>query len=114
MLMFNGSDWSPESRAFMMDVLTTHEFAGWSSQQVVKVEIDFPLHREMQAAQRARNEILRIEYQEFITELPTILFIDSTGSVIGRLEYHGGETADQWLDRARRIIGSRPIPDLVA
>ncbi|MEM7456145.1 MAG: hypothetical protein AAF456_17500 [Planctomycetota bacterium] len=113
MVLFNGSDWNTEAREFTMSILATHEFAGWSSRNVIKVEIDFPRFREMDPQLKQLNEQLRARYQDHVNSVPTILFLDEFGNVMGKLEYQQG-SPDQWIKRAREVMRSIRLPDLVA
>ena len=59
------------------------------------------------------NEQLRAKYQEHINNVPTILFLDENGNVIGKMEYEKG-TAEEWIQRAREVMRTIRLPDLVA
>ena len=42
MLVFSGSDWCSWCNRLADEVFTTHDFARWSTDHVIKVEVDFP------------------------------------------------------------------------
>ena len=58
MMVFSGSDWSPECKSLVQNIFLTHPFARWSTKNVVKLEIDFPKSYQLPDHVRQQNERL--------------------------------------------------------
>ena len=110
MLVFSGSDWCRYYQLLDEEVLKTPEFAAWSSDSVVKVMVDFPQYHSQPTEIATQNENLKRHFASDIKGYPTVLMIDSDGSVIGRTGYvRGGPTP--WITKANSIL-ERPVPHL--
>ena len=115
MLVFSQSDQCPNSRALSREVFQTHEFSTWSTERVVKLEVDFPGGYQLPASIQQRNHWLRSKY---LTDrqpvFPTVIFIDAEGRVVGEWQYESIDVR-RWIDKAEMLIPpQRKKDDLVA
>lgn len=106
MLVFTGSDWSPECQRWSRAIFQTHEFSSWATENAVKLEVDFPRRHQLPRALRGQNEWLRRKYAGNIRVYPTVIFIDADGKVLGKLEYRE-MNVDRWIDNAEMLIPAR-------
>jgi protein disulfide-isomerase len=109
MLFFTGSDWCKWCIRLEQEVLDTPEFAAWSRDHVVVVEVDFPREAPLAGDQRVLNETLRRQYEGSMRGFPSVLFTDSDGNLIGKLGYEPGG-ATPWIAKAEAIIGTPVTP----
>ncbi len=105
MLFFTGSDWCPWCVRLAEEILDTHEFADWAGDHVVSVEVDFPRAHPLPGDQRVLNETLKRQHSDYVKSLPTVLFTDSSGVVLGQLGYEPGGPAG-WIQKASAIVAA--------
>lgn len=98
---FTGSDWCKYCVALEDKVFSKPHFKTWAEQNVILLKIDFPKHTQMSSEQRLANEKLAGKYS--IRGFPTILFLDSSGSRLGRSGYLNGDEKF-WTDNATKIL----------
>lgn len=106
MLYFTGSDWCPWCIRLSHEVFNTPDFAAWSRDRVILVKVDFPKNYQLPASQTAQNLKLLQKYREHLESYPTILFIDSSEKVVGKLGYQPGGR-HVWINRAQAIVGKK-------
>ena len=111
MLVFTGSDWCKTCGKLTEEVFTTHAFAAWSTKQVIKVEVDFPNGYQLPDALKTQNFKLKAKFGRHVRTFPTVLFIDASENVIGKVGYHNG--VQEWINAANEVIRP-PSDDLVA
>ena len=103
MLVFSGSDWCSYCQRLEHEVLQTPEFKTWSSNNVIKVMVDFPQYYNLSADVARQNQRLKQYFEKHLRGYPTVLMITSDGSIIGRTGYvAGGPMA--WISKADSII----------
>ena len=103
MLVFSGSDWCSYCQLLEHEVLRTPEFESWSSDNVIKVMVDFPQYQSQSPEVAMQNQKLKQYYEGSLKGYPTVLMIEPTGSVIGRTGYvAGGPMA--WISKADMIL----------
>jgi len=103
MLVFSGSDWCSYCQLLEQEVLQTPEFETWSSDNVIKVMVDFPKFLSQPAEVALQNQNLKQHFAGNLKGYPTVLMVDADGSVIGRTGYvAGGPTA--WISKADAIL----------
>ena len=108
LLVFNQSD-SAASRKLVRDVLQTHSFARWSTDNVIKMEIDFPNSYQLSAAALAQNQQLLGRYRDSVKKLPTLVLVHQDGRVLGTWNFQ--ETSvDQVIHQLDMLLPIRKRP----
>ena len=79
---FTGSDWCPPCKQLHANVLTSKEFAEFAKENLILVELDFPMKKEQSAKLKAKNKGLAAHYK--IEGYPTIVMLDPSGKEINR------------------------------
>jgi thioredoxin-related protein len=82
LLDFTGSDWCGWCKKFDKDVLSTDKFAGYVNSKLVLVTLDFPSHKEQDAALKHANQ--EIKKQFGVNGFPTFVLLNSAGKELGR------------------------------
>ena len=115
MLIFSGSDWCPWCKKLTNEVFKTHEFAAWSTRNVVKYEVDFPHSAYQQSTKTQQtNHALKQKYGTWVQVFPTVLFIQPDGTVIGKMQYDGKGVAG-FVSQAAAVLPPRTSKqDLIA
>ncbi len=113
MLVFSRSDWCDSCQKLAHEVFTTHQFARWSSNNVVKLEVDFPRGYALPDSIQSQNENLKARYAEYVQSYPTVLFVDADGEVLGKSSYVDGG-AEAWIESAKTVVPEKVRGDLLA
>lgn len=103
MFVFSGSDWCSYCQRLEQEVFQTHEFESWSSQNVVKVLVDFPMHHQLTASIAKQNEDLKEYFAGQLRGYPTILIVQTDGTVLGRSGYVAGGPIP-WISKTDPIL----------
>jgi len=104
---FTGSDWCGWCIKLDQEVFGTPDFAKWSKDNVVLLQLDFPQRRRLPDDLRRQNEQLKNKYN--VSGFPTVLFLSAEGAVVGRSGYQaGGPKA--WIASAQKIVDTVPKP----
>ena len=82
LLDFTGSDWCGWCIKFDHDVLSTDKFAGYAKSKLVLVKLDFPRHKEQDAALKQSNEQLSKRFG--VDGFPSFVLLNSAGRELGR------------------------------
>jgi thioredoxin-related protein len=82
LLDFTGSDWCGWCIKFDQDVLSTDKFAGYAKGKLVLVRLDFPRHKEQDAALKQSNEQLSKRFG--VDGFPTFVLLNSAGKELWR------------------------------
>jgi thiol-disulfide isomerase/thioredoxin len=82
LLDFTGSDWCGWCIKFDHDVLSTDKFTGYAKSKLVLVKLDFPRHKEQDAALKQANEQLSKRFG--VDGFPTLVLLNSAGRELGR------------------------------
>jgi len=82
LLDFTGSDWCGWCIKFDHDVLSTGQFTAYAKSKLVLVKLDFPRHKEQDAALKQANEQLSKRFG--VNGFPTFVLLNSAGSELGR------------------------------
>ena len=104
MLFFEGSDWCPWSKKLTTEVFRSPEFAAWMDAKLVPVLVDFPRTKALPGALANQNNNLLSRYRPHLTGFPTALFVNTDGTVIGKLGYEEGGV-HKWTFEAQKIVG---------
>ncbi len=119
MIYFCGSDWDDFTREIDEQVIEHDYFQNWAKERVIQVKIDFQAKGKQSALEKKANNELKERFQ--ITRVPTFVFIDPDGAVIGRAGYdHARLRKDEkkgvgyaWVQHAAAILeGKAPPEDL--
>jgi protein disulfide-isomerase len=82
LLDFTGSDWCGWCIKFDKDVLSTDKFAGYAKSKLVLVKLDYPRHKEQDAALKQSNEQLSKRFG--VDGFPTFVLLNSADRELGR------------------------------
>lgn len=96
-----GSDWCGWCWKLRDEVFKTPAFEKWAAERVVLLEVDFPKRKRQPRALRVQNQRFKAKYG--VGGFPTILFLDSSGKVLGRSGYRRGG-AEAWIKNAERFL----------
>ncbi|MCO5052706.1 MAG: thioredoxin family protein [Verrucomicrobiae bacterium] len=88
MLDFTGSDWCGWCIKLKKEVFSQPEFATYAKQNLVCVEVDFPMKKKLSAEQTKANDALAAKYN--IKGYPTIIVLNGEGKQVGTLGYMKG------------------------
>ena len=102
-LVFTGSDWSPESRKFKSDVLENKALHEFAAGKAVLVCIDFPRSVLLPRPILRQNSELLEKYQP--ADLPATLILNAAGEKIGGFE--GGGDLAAYLRQLKTALDSK-------
>jgi protein disulfide-isomerase len=85
LLFFTGSDWSGPSMKMKKEILDSAEFRKALQDRFIFVQIDFPMHTQLEETRLAQNTMLKEQFA--ITSLPTLLLLNQNKREITRLGY---------------------------
>jgi protein disulfide-isomerase len=92
LLDFTGSDWCGWCIKIDKEIFSKPAFKEYASKNLVLLEIDFPMRRQVPAVLKAQNSKLAGKYE--IQGFPTIVVLNSQGKKVGELGYvEGGPAA---------------------
>ena len=108
LLDFNGSDWCGPCIEMKKVVFSKPAFLTYASKNLILVDVDYPQRKKLSEAVTKQNERLAKQYDIERSGYPTVVLLDPSGKVLGRLEGYMGETpADMiaWLEKAKKKGG---------
>jgi thiol:disulfide interchange protein len=89
LLDFTGSDWCGWCKKFDKDVLSTDKFTSYANSKLVLMTVDFPSHKEQDAALKHANQEIKKRFG--VNGFPTFVLLNSAGRELGRqVGYLGG------------------------
>jgi thioredoxin-related protein len=88
MLDFTGSDWCGWCIRLNREVFSKPEFAEYAKKNLVLVEVDFPVKKQLPEQLKKDNAKLSKKYD--IKGYPTIIVLNSEGQKVGELGYQAG------------------------
>ena len=92
LLDFTGSDWCGWCIKIDREIFSKPAFKEYASKNLVLLEIDFPMRRQVPAAVKAQNNKLAAKYE--IQGFPTIIVLNGQGKKVAELGYvEGGPAA---------------------
>ena len=103
MFVFSGSDWCSYCQRLEQEVLQTPEFESWSSQNVIKVMVDFPQYHNLSASIARQNQNLKNHFASQLRGYPTVLLVQADGTVLGRSGYVAGGPMP-WISKVDPIV----------
>lgn len=101
---FTGSDWCHWCEVLHKEVFAKKEFKTWAKKNVVLLELDYPRGKKLPKARAEQNANLAKIYQ--ISGYPTILFLKSDGTKIGRSGYIEGGPS-RWIQHATETLKAK-------
>jgi protein disulfide-isomerase len=105
--LFDGSDWCPWCIRLRDEVLSTSDFAAYAGAKLVLFEADFPVHKDLPAAEVKQNNILVERYG--IEGFPTVLILDKEGKELARTGYKpGGGTT--YVEHLKTLLADAQRP----
>lgn len=119
LIYFCGSDWDDFTRELDEQVIEYDYFHNWAKDKCILVKIDFQAKGNQSKLTKKQNDELKERFQ--ITRVPTFVFVDPEGVVIGRAGYdHAKLRKDEkkgigyaWIQYAEAILeGKAPPEDL--
>jgi thioredoxin-related protein len=108
LLDFTGSDWCGPCIEMKKVVFSKPAFLTYASKNLILVDVDYPQRKKLSEAVTKQNERLAKQYDIERSGYPTVVLLDPSGKVLGRLEGYMGETpADMiaWLEKAKKKGG---------
>ena len=92
LLDFTGSDWCGWCIKIDKEIFSKPAFKEYASKNLVLLEIDFPMRRQVPAPLKAQNNKLAAKYE--IQGFPTIIVLNGQGKKVAELGYvEGGPDA---------------------
>lgn len=88
LLDFTGSDWCGWCIKLDKEIFSDQKFQDYAKDNLVLVEVDFPMNTPQSAELQAQNEKLQQQYQ--IEGYPTIIVLNPQGQPVGQLGYMEG------------------------
>lgn len=88
LLNFTGSDWCPFCIQLGKEVFSQPEFKKYAAQNLVLLDVDFPLTHLQPAALKTQNDMLQNRYG--IETFPTVVVLNPAGKKIGEIGYQPG------------------------
>jgi thioredoxin-related protein len=108
---FTGSDWCGWCIRLKSEVFSKPEFAGFASENLVLLEIDFPRQKPMPAEVKKANGKLADQYK--VGGYPSVHVLDADGKSLGQTGYlPGGPKA--FVEKIKSIAGNRIQPKTIA
>lgn len=98
---FTGSDWCHWCEVLHKEVFAKKDFKAWAAKNVILLELDFPDRKKLSKQTQQQNEALAKKYD--VHGYPTILFLKSDGTKIGRSGYMPGGPA-KWIEHAKGVL----------
>lgn len=92
---FTGSDWCKYCQLLDHQILNTEEFAKWSKENVVLLEIDFPRNKKLDPEVEKYNNSLARQYR--VSGFPTVVFMASDGTPLLTAGYQQ-VPAEKWIE----------------
>ena len=105
LLDFNGSDWCGPCIEMKKVVFSKPAFLKYASKSLILVDVDYPQRKKLPDSVTKQNERLAKQYDIERSGYPTVVLLDPSGKVLGRLEGYSGETpADviAWVEKAKK------------
>lgn len=108
---FTGSDWCPWCKKLDQEIFSQKVFQDFAREHLVLFVADFPNHKPQAAKLVAQNEALLQTYQ--IEGFPTVLLLDSEGTMIAQTGYHPGG-AEPFVAGLQDVLGNTGKHSLAA
>ncbi|MEQ1903506.1 MAG: thioredoxin family protein [Pirellulaceae bacterium] len=98
---FTGSDWCHWCIKLDEEVFEASEFKEWAEKNVVLLKLDFPQSVQQEKDLVEQNRAMQQVFA--IRGFPTVIFVDSSGKLLGRYGYDKGGPKN-WISKAESMI----------
>ncbi len=117
LMYFCGSDWDDFTRELDEQVIEYDYFHEWAKDKVILMKVDFQAKGNQSKLLKKQNDELKQRFQ--ITRVPTFVFVDVEGNVMGRATYeHAKLRKDEkkgvgyaWIKHAEAILEGKVPPE---
>lgn len=99
--LFTGSDWCPPCKKLHSEVMETPEFEKYAADNVVLLEVDFPMKKPQTKEQKKANAALERKYD--VEGYPTIVIINEKGKAVGTVNY-GLEGPKDFIAKLDKVV----------
>ena len=101
LLDFTGSDWCAPCKLLHKDVLTSKEFVEFAKENLVLVEVDFPMRKPQSPELQRANKELQRKFK--VPGYPTLVVVNGDGKELGRLDYNPSFKASDYIAQLKRL-----------
>lgn len=101
LLYFTGSDFCPPCKELDKHVFSSEEFRKFATTNLVLVEFDFPLKKDLPAELKQSNAAARKQFNAI--GFPTIVVLGPDGRELWRGESYDGESAKAFIARLQKL-----------
>jgi len=101
LLDFTGSDWCGWCIKLKKEVFDQPAFKKFAADNLVLVELDFPMRKPQSPSLKAQNRKLQTQFR--IEGYPTIVLLDSSGKEIARTGYRSGG-AEAYIKHLQELL----------
>ncbi|MFU8779875.1 MAG: thioredoxin family protein [Kiritimatiellia bacterium] len=108
---FTGSDWCGWCIRLKAEVFSQAAFSAYARENLVLLELDFPMRTQLPEALREQNEGLRERFR--IRGFPTILLLDAKGEELARTGYRRGGP-EAYVEHLKELLAPAVAPDAAA
>ena len=98
---FNGSDWCAPCKALRKNVFSSPEFMEYAKKNLALVDVDFPIHKAVPAAQKEANDALAQKFG--VTGYPTVVVLNSDGKEIKKSSGYEGQSAKEFIAELHKL-----------
>jgi thioredoxin-related protein len=109
LLDFTGSDWCGWCKKLDGEIFSKPEFIDYASNNLVLVQVDFPMHKSQADDLKEANRALKKKYD--VSGYPTVLVIKPDGSIVWEqrgYEPGGASAMIDAVNRCRKAFGLAP------
>ena len=107
LMIFSGSDWCKPCIQLRNNILTKQEFAQFSKDKLVLLELDFPYRKKnkLPADQKRHNDTLAEQYNSE-GAFPKLILFDDNRQPIGELQYNTSMTSAQLIEKINEVLAN--------
>jgi protein disulfide-isomerase len=112
LLDFTGSDWCGWCMKLKREAFDQAEFAEFAKTNLILVEVDFPMHKQLEPAQLETNKRLAASYH--VAGYPTLILLGSEGRQLGAVPGYlpgGAHALNERLAGFLKSAASPPNPE---
>jgi thioredoxin-related protein len=101
LLDFTGSDWCGWCRKFDTEIWSQPQFKDYARENLVLLEVDFPLAKPQSVELRKQNQELRQQYE--VQGYPTIVVLNSNGQKIWQYDGYFPDGPDAFIAQLEKL-----------
>ena len=108
LMVFSGSDWCKPCMQLKRSILNQQEFAAFSQENLIVLEVDFPYRRKnrLPKEQRKHNEQLAEQYNQE-GSFPKVLLVDTTANELGEISFQPTQTPKDFIFQIETLLSNR-------